>query len=277
MSQSSHSLHFQGPPSELLVSCSVVPVVVAKNERWTTFLPYGADSQKTVHVAEGLVVLWRYAADHGWDMELSHNKRVVFTYAQSWDPGPRRAKISGSAERAAELLGLELARFRSLLPDKAADHGGGADNAYGFASALKLPVVDWVSPENTREVSGCEACPVVSPWDRNEWTCPSCGGTEPAEYPPEPERPPAAPSAESLRYAAIRQKLSTALYQAVDESLLQLVPDANIEALADELLAAMADVAVAPNRAAALAEWLLEHDEVDEVFATDEELMDAFR
>ncbi|MFT5357671.1 MAG: hypothetical protein ACI9KE_004908 [Polyangiales bacterium] len=277
MSQFSESLHFHGTPTELLSSCSVVPVVVGKNELWTTFLPYAAGSDKTPILVDGLVVLWRYAEDHGWDMQVRHGELEVFTYSQSWDPSPRPAKSSGSASRAAELLGWELTRFRSLLPDTPADHGGGADNAYGFAAALKLPVTDWLSPENIRDVSGCTECPVISPIDRGPWTCPNCGGTEPMPYPPEPERAPAAPSAEALRTAALREQLRSSLQEAVERSLLELVPDTNLDELTDELLTAMAEVAVAPNRGAALAEWLLEHDEIEEVFGTDEEIMDAFK
>lgn len=276
MSQFSHSLHFRGTPHELLAGCSAVPVVVAKNECWTTFLPHGPGSAESTHVAEGVVVFWRYAEDHGWDTEVRHGEEVVFTYSQSWDPSPRPAKSKGSASRGAELLGIELDRFRSLLPDAPADYDGGAANAYGFASALKLPVVDWLSPESIREVTACAACPVLSPLERGPWVCPSCGGTESAPYPPEPERAPAAPSVESLQMAAIRQQLGAALHQATEESLLELVPDADIERLTDELLAAMEELARAPNRDAALTEWLLEHEEVEEVFGTDAEIMNAF-
>lgn len=45
----------------------------------------------------------------------------------------------------------------------------------------------------------------------------------------------------------------------------------------DSLLSAMAELAAAPNREAALAEWFVERDEVEEVFGTDEEIIAAFK
>lgn len=277
MSQFSHSLHFRGTPSDLLAGCSAVPVVVATNESWTTFLPHGPGSAESTFVAQGVVVFWRYAEDHGWDFEVREGQEAVFTYSQSWDPSPRPAKSKGSASRAAELVGLDLGRFRSLISDVPADYERGASNAFEFASALKLPVVDCLSPETIREVTGCATCPVLSPLDRGPWTCPNCGETETSSYPPEPKRAPAAPSPESLRMAAIRQQLGAALRQAAEASLLELVPEADIEGLTDELLAAMEELAGAPNREAALTEWLLEHEEVEEVYGTDAEIMDAFK
>ncbi|MFK8004157.1 MAG: hypothetical protein AB8H86_31620 [Polyangiales bacterium] len=276
MSQFSHSFHFRGTPSELLARCSALPVVVAQNESWTTFLPYGPAGDGA-YVEGGVVVFWRYAEDHGWDMAVRDGEEEVFTYSQSWDPSPRPAKSTGSISRAAELVGLELTRLPSLAPDTAANYDGGAGHAYGFASALKLPVVDWLSPESIREVSACAACPVLSPLERGPWACPNCGGTEPLPYPPEPKRAPAAPSPEALRIAAIRQQLGGVLHRAVEASLLELVPDADLGRLTDELLAALEELSAAPNRGAALAEWLLEHDEVEEVFGTDAEIMDAFK
>ncbi|MEM9074935.1 MAG: hypothetical protein AAGE52_40935 [Myxococcota bacterium] len=272
--ESLHSMAAPGEVAKMLRSSGTRGILAPRTRRWTSFvIEPGRPSKRLVDSSSGWLAHYTYAGDHGWALVLYHSRKVVLRYDRSWDPPPVRAgrlRCTESVRDLLERMGLSNAartRLEGILT-AGQPMAQPYDRAHEVGSLLGWSrFEDFSFRHAVRKSHWCEECRVGS---LSSDECAVCATSEASSSTEEDAKP--------LR-AGKAFEVARALLEAVHRAgafVLRDGRDAVPEAMVENFLRRLGDGERREMSGADLAEWLIDQEAVEDVYADDATLAGVF-